>query len=103
VVRSGGEAPRQRSALAAEALSAFTDGGSFTPAAGTGAQPLVRRQAGATPAAAAPVPTRSTAASRQRRAPADVRSMLSGFQAGVSRGRSEQDATPATGGADEDA
>jgi len=47
-----------------------------------------------------PVRQRSAmAASRQRRAPADVRSMLSGFQAGVSRGRSG----PGTAGAEPDA
>ncbi|MGI4894221.1 MAG: hypothetical protein ACRYF3_03795, partial [Janthinobacterium lividum] len=77
----------QRSALAAEALSALTEGHSFSPSMGSGSQPLVRRQAGATEAGVKPAPVRVTAAARQRRAPADVRSMLSGFQAGVSRGR----------------
>ncbi|GAA0318042.1 sensor histidine kinase [Kineococcus aurantiacus] len=82
-----GEALRQRNALAAEALTALTEGQNFTPTRGAGSAPLVRRQAGATAAAAKPAPARA-AANRQRRAPADVRSMLSGFQAGVSRGRS---------------
>ncbi|GAB3461652.1 nitrate- and nitrite sensing domain-containing protein [Kineococcus endophyticus] len=84
--RTVGEALRQRNALAAEALNALTEGQNFTPSRGTGSAPLVRRQAGATAAAAKPAPARA-AANRQRRAPADVRSMLSGFQAGVSRGR----------------
>ncbi|MBB2901057.1 signal transduction histidine kinase [Kineococcus radiotolerans] len=100
--RTVGEALRQRSALAADALSALTEGQNFTPARGTGSAPLIRRQAGATAAAAKPAPVRSTAANRQRRAPADVRSMLSGFQAGVSRGRTEGDA-PTGSGADGDA
>ncbi|WP_432570635.1 sensor histidine kinase [Kineococcus sp. SYSU DK005] len=104
VARTVGDTLRQRNALAAEALSALTEGQGFNPAMGTGSAPLVRRQAGATPAAAKPAPARPAAA-RQRRAPADVRSMLSGFQAGVSRGRAEGDATgPARpGGADGDA
>ncbi|MFD0481904.1 nitrate- and nitrite sensing domain-containing protein [Kineococcus sp. GCM10028916] len=93
--RTVGEALRQRSALAADALTALTDGQNFTPSRGSGSAPLVRRQAGATAAAAKPVPARTSAANRQRRAPADVRSMLSGFQAGVSRGRTEGD-TPTT-------
>ncbi|NAZ84498.1 hypothetical protein GTR02_22095, partial [Kineococcus sp. R8] len=79
---------RQRSELAAEAAADAGREPGFTPATGDGLQPLVRREAGATAPAVTPV--RQTAASRQRRAPADVRSMLSGFQAGVSRGRTEQ-------------
>ncbi|MGI4895166.1 MAG: ATP-binding protein, partial [Janthinobacterium lividum] len=46
------DALRQRSALAAEALSALTEGHSFSPSMGSGSQPLVRRQAGATEAGA---------------------------------------------------
>ncbi|PRY14001.1 sensor histidine kinase [Kineococcus rhizosphaerae] len=99
-----GEALRQRNALAAEALNALTEGQNFTPSRGTGSAPLVRRQAGATAAAAKPAPARAAAANRQRRAPADVRSMLSGFQAGVSRGRSaDAPAAPTEGGADDQA
>ncbi|PPK93137.1 signal transduction histidine kinase [Kineococcus xinjiangensis] len=93
----------QRSSVAADALSALAEGATFRPTMGGGSQPLVRRQAGATPAAAKPVAARPAAA-RQRRAPADVRSMLSGFQAGVSRGRATTepgDAPTAEGGADE--
>jgi signal transduction histidine kinase len=101
--RTVGEALRQRSALAADALSALTEGQNFTPSRATGSAPLVRRQAGATAAAAKPVPARTSAANRQRRAPADVRSMLSGFQAGVSRGRTEGDASTTENGADGDA
>ena len=93
----------KRTSLAADALSAMAESASFRPTMGGGSQPLVRRQAGATPAAAKPAPSRPAAAARQRRAPADVRSMLSGFQAGVSRGRASADTgdTPgAEGGAD---
>ncbi|WP_432509425.1 sensor histidine kinase [Kineococcus auxinigenes] len=103
--RTVGDTLRQRNALAAEALSALTEGQGFNPSMANGSAPLVRRQAGATPAAAKPAPVRPAAA-RQRRAPADVRSMLSGFQAGVSRGRAEGDAPTAPahpGGADGDA
>ncbi|MEZ0494173.1 nitrate- and nitrite sensing domain-containing protein [Kineococcus sp. TBRC 1896] len=103
--RTVGEALRQRNALAAEALNALTEGQNFTPSRGTGSAPLVRRQAGATAAAAKPAPARA-AANRQRRAPADVRSMLSGFQAGVSRGRAGENpadtpAAPESGAAGE--
>ena len=101
--RTVGEALRQRSALAADALTALTDGQNFTPSRGSGSAPLVRRQAGATAAAAKPVPARTSAANRQRRAPADVRSMLSGFQAGVSRGRTEGDTPTTESGGDGDA
>ncbi|WP_432563860.1 sensor histidine kinase [Kineococcus sp. SYSU DK003] len=100
--RTVGEALRQRNALAAEALNALTEGQSFTPSRGTGSAPLVRRQAGATAAAAKPAPVRA-AANRQRRAPADVRSMLSGFQAGVSRGRAGETPAAPESGADGDA
>jgi signal transduction histidine kinase len=102
--RTVGEALRQRNALAATALNALTEGQNFTPSRGAGSAPLVRRQAGATAAAAKPAPARSTAANRQRRAPADVRSMLSGFQAGVSRGRAgenQAEAAPESGAAGE--
>lgn len=90
------------SGFAAEALSelsrlqayrpatmATSESGSATPST------LVRRQAGATPAGQLPPPKPQPSAPRRSRSAADVRSMLSGFQAGVERGRTTGSDSPA--------
>jgi hypothetical protein len=58
----------------------------------SGGAPLVRRERGATEAGKAAAASRAraeapAAPSRPTRSASDVRSMLSGFQAGVARGR----------------
>ncbi len=91
VLSSGRDVLRQRSAMASEALSelsrlssyrpdATVNGGSAAPA------PLTRRTRGAS-AAAEVAPVQAAVPSRPGRTAAEVRSMLSGFQAGVNRGR----------------
>ncbi len=92
-------APRSADAeggFAAEALSelgrlqAYRPSRMATGASSGGDQApttLVRRQAGATPAGKLP-PKPQAPSQRRNRTAADVRSMLSGFQAGVERGRS---------------
>ncbi len=91
VLSSGRDVLRQRSAMASQALSelsrlssyrpdATVNGGSAVPA------PLTRRTRGAS-AAAEVAPVQAAVPSRPGRTAAEVRSMLSGFQAGVNRGR----------------
>lgn len=89
--RSVGDTLRQRSALASEALSELSRLSSYRPDAtvstsGSGAPALIRRTRGASPAAEVAAPQQADP-SRPGRSAADVRSMLSGFQAGVTRGR----------------
>ncbi|HEX5532175.1 MAG TPA: nitrate- and nitrite sensing domain-containing protein [Actinomycetales bacterium] len=87
-----GDALRQRSALASEALAELSMLSSYSPASMESKPPstLTRRTPAATPAAqVAPKP--APAATRRARNAADVRSMLSGFQAGVARGRTSPD------------
>jgi hypothetical protein len=83
-----GDALRQRSALASEALAELSMLSSYSPASVETKPPstLTRRTPASTPAAqVAPKP--APAPARRARNAADVRSMLSGFQAGVARGR----------------
>jgi hypothetical protein len=79
---------RQRSALASEALTELSRLSAYSPAAVETKPPatLSRRTPASTPAAQV-APARPAAATRRTRNAADVRSMLSGFQAGVERGR----------------
>lgn len=74
--------------LASEALSELSRLSSYSPSAVEGRggpAPLVRRQPAATEAARIPPP--APVVERRQRSAADVRSMLSGFQSGVTRGR----------------
>jgi len=93
-----GEALRQRSMLASEALSELSRLSSYSPSAVQGSAggpaPLVRRQPAATEAARLPEPPTGPAPERRHRSAADVRSMLSGFQSGVTRGRAGSDGGP---------
>ena len=89
-----GEALRQRSMLASEALSELSRLSSYSPSSvqgNAGPAPLVRRQPAATEAARLPTPPTGPAPERRQRSAADVRSMLSGFQSGVTRGRAGND------------
>jgi hypothetical protein len=89
-----GEAVRQRSMLASEALSELSRLSSYSPSAVEGRggpAPLVRRQPAASEAARLPEPPTGPAPERRPRSAADVRSMLSGFQSGVTRGRADVD------------
>ncbi len=84
---------RQRSALASEALSELSRLSTYRPDAtvsttGGGAPTLTRRTRGATAAAEVSTP-QPVGPARPSRSAAEVRSMLSGFQAGVARGRKE--------------
>jgi hypothetical protein len=95
---------RQRSALASEALTELSRLSAYSPAAVESKPPatLSRRTPASTPAAQVAPPPPAPANRRGRNA-ADVRSMLSGFQAGVERGRTSptapNDSSPAqTGG-----
>jgi hypothetical protein len=84
-----GDNLRHRSALASEALSELSRLSSYRPEATVGGgapAALARRTRGATPAAEVAAPQQAVS-SRPGRSAAEVRSMLSGFQAGVARGR----------------
>jgi signal transduction histidine kinase len=81
---------RERSAMASEALSELSALSTYRPESMTsGAAPasLVRRTPAATPAAQLAQPQEPQGPRRANRNAADVRSMLSGFRAGVERGR----------------
>jgi len=85
------DALRQRSMLASEALSELSRLSTYSPSAVEGRggpAPLTRRQPAASEAAKIHQPSGPAPERRQRNA-ADVRSMLSGFQSGVTRGRGE--------------
>ncbi len=105
-VQGAGDVLRQRSAMASIALSELSALSSYrpeagnAPASGSPAAPLTRRTRGAT-AAAEVTQTSAAVPNRPGRTAADVRSMLSGFQAGVQRGRAT-DSAPATAGAGEE-
>lgn len=87
---------RARSAMASQALSELSQL--------SGTTPLVRRERGATEAGRAAAASQARAETtpssptRPTRSAADVRSMLSGFQAGVARGRETDGATTGAGG-----
>ncbi len=86
-----GDSVRQRSMLASEALSELSRLSTYSPSAvegRSGPAPLTRRQPAASEAAKIHQPT-GPAPERRQRSAADVRSMLSGFQSGVTRGRGE--------------
>lgn len=78
--------------LASEALSELSRLSAYSPSTvegnGSGPAPLVRRQPAASDAAKVMTPT-GPIPERRHRSAADVRSMLSGFQSGVTRGRAE--------------
>jgi signal transduction histidine kinase len=81
---------RERSAMASEALSELSALSTYRPESVTGASApasLVRRTPQATPAAQIAQPQEPQGPRRVNRNAADVRSMLSGFRAGVERGR----------------
>lgn len=80
-----------RSALASQALSELSrlNSSSYTPSAVAGERPapLTRRVPRSSPAAE--VPEEPTTQRRRSRSADDVRNRLSGFRAGVERGRGE--------------
>ncbi|MEO7745484.1 MAG: hypothetical protein ABIV05_04585, partial [Actinomycetota bacterium] len=93
---------RERSARASEALSELSALSTYRPEAlPTAAANLVRRTPLASAAGKPPAPAQEPDGPRRgNRNAADVRSMLSGFQAGVERGRTSPGAprsTPGTG------
>ncbi len=101
-VQGAGDVLRQRSAMASNALSELSALSSYRPEGGAaGGTPLVRRTRGAS-AAAEVTTTQPAVSSRPGRTAAEVRSMLSGFQAGVSRGRASEATAPAAAGAGEE-
>jgi hypothetical protein len=81
---------RDRSAIASEALSELSRLSGYRPQAveNRGEQSLTRRTPQATPGLE-PAPEGPAVPHRERNA-TDVRSMLSGFRAGVERGRADQ-------------
>ncbi|MGL5857576.1 MAG: nitrate- and nitrite sensing domain-containing protein [Angustibacter sp.] len=90
---------RQRSAMASEALSELSALSTYSPESvgATASSTLRRRTPGATPAGRlATTPEEPIGARRGTRNAADVRSMLSGFQAGVQRGRTGDQAASAS-------
>ncbi len=88
--------------MASSALSELSALSSYRPEGGAaGGTPLVRRTRGAS-AAAEVTTTQPAVSSRPGRTAAEVRSMLSGFQAGVSRGRASEATAPAAAGAGEE-
>lgn len=90
---------RERSAMASEALSELSALSSYRPEAMTAAsapESLARRTPQATPAAQLAQPQEPQGPRRANRNAADVRSMLSGFRAGVERGRTSPAAPGAT-------
>jgi hypothetical protein len=87
---------RERSAMAAEALSELSALSSYRPeslAAEAHGPTLTRRTPQATPAAQIAAPQEPQGVRRANRSAADVRTMLSGFRAGVERGRTSPTAT----------
>jgi hypothetical protein len=90
---------RERSAMASEALSELSALSSYSPQAVEPSAPtsLTRRTPLATPAGqmASRQPEEPIGARRGTRNAADVRSMLSGFRAGVERGRTSPAASSA--------
>ncbi len=81
---------RERSAMASEALSELSALSSYRPESMTAAsapESLARRTPQSTPAAQLAQPQEPQGPRRANRNAADVRSMLSGFRAGVERGR----------------
>jgi hypothetical protein len=90
---------RERSAMASEALSELSALSTYRPESVTGASApasLVRRTPQATPAAQIAQPQEPQGPRRVNRNAADVRSMLSGFRAGVERGRTSPGGTAGT-------
>ncbi len=84
-----GDVLRQRSALASEALTELSRLSTYRPAVEPQAPvALARRTPASTPAAVLPTSRPPAGAGRRSRTASDVRSMLSGFQAGAERGRS---------------
>ena len=96
---SAAQSLRERSAMASEALSELSALSAYRPEALQSAPAgLVRRTPRATAAGQLPPPEETVGAGRPNRNAADVRSMLSGFQAGVERGRTSPAAGTPTGG-----
>ena len=96
------QALRERSAMASQALSELSALSTYRPdaAAPTAAAGLVRRTPQATPAGQLPEPAMPlTGPRRPERNAADVRSTLSGFRAGVQRGRTSPGVTQDENGA----
>ncbi len=96
------QALRERSAMASQALSELSALSTYRPdaAAPTAAAGLVRRTPQATAAGQLPEPAMPlTGPRRPERNAADVRSTLSGFRAGVQRGRTSPGATQDENGA----
>jgi hypothetical protein len=89
---------RERSAMASEALSELSALSTYRPETVQAAPAnLTRRTPQATPAGKLPPPPEPpVGTARPTRNAADVRSMLSGFQAGVERGRTEPAAARTT-------
>jgi hypothetical protein len=90
---------RERSAMASEALSELSALSTYRPESMTAASApasLVRRTPQSTPAAQLAQPQEPQGPRRANRNAADVRSMLSGFRAGVERGRTSPGAPGAT-------
>jgi hypothetical protein len=88
---------RERSAMASEALSELSALSTYRPESVSGAAApasLVRRTPRATPAALIAEPQEPQGQRRANRNAADVRSMLSGFRAGVERGRTSPGVAP---------
>jgi signal transduction histidine kinase len=82
---------RERSAIASEALSELSRLSGYRPAAveNRSQESLVRRTPQAT-SGVEPAPENTTPVPHRERDASDVRSMLSGFRAGVERGRADQ-------------
>jgi hypothetical protein len=83
---------RERSAIASEALSELSRLSGYRPQAveNRGQDSLIRRTPQATPGVEPVVPENTTPVPHRERDAGDVRSMLSGFRAGVERGRADQ-------------
>ena len=81
---------RQRSAIASEALSELSALSGYRPQAveNRGQDSMPRRTPQATPGLE-PTPEATTPVPHRERSATDVRSMLSGFRAGVERGRAD--------------
>jgi hypothetical protein len=82
---------RERSAIASEALSELSRLSGYQPAAveSRNSESLARRTPQSTPGVT-PTPTSAAEVPHRERNATDVRSMLSGFRAGVERGRADQ-------------
>jgi hypothetical protein len=91
--RGGDDFMATRSALASQALSELSrlNSSSYTPAAVVGERPapLTRRVPRSSPAAEVPEEPTPASGRRRTRSADDVRNRLSGFRAGVERGRGE--------------